>query len=218
MIFCSSFVVLFYLLKKLPLLLKVIWVDPPGTQQQKRGIIKHAVRFVTRVIKTIFKFMQNADILYYIGYIVFAIIGLTLHHFFFAYHLLEVLLRFPTLRDVLYAVWEPKRSIFLLIVLLLITEYVFSLFAFQYLYRDFDGYCNSVLICFLSNIDFTFKGNGGVGGILIELNNENSCNYSIHVSSHKMLFNSTILQWRKIYLRLPCNDACFRAHDQYLGW
>ena len=177
MLLCSCFVCLFFMLKKLPLLLKEIWVDSPGTALQKQGIVRRIAKFISRLVITIFRFVQNAEVMYYLGYSLFAIFGLTIHKFFFAYHLLEVLVRFPTLKNVLRSLWEPKEAILLTIILMLIVQYVFSLFAFQYLFKDFDGYCNSTLMCFLSNIDFTFKGNGGVGGILTEYNNENSSNY-----------------------------------------
>ena len=176
MLLCSSFVFLFFVLKKLPLLLKEIWVDPPEAALQKKGVIKQIIKFISRALLTIFKFAQDFEIMYYIGYIIFAIIGLAYHNFFFSYHLLEVMIRFPELRNVLRAVWEPRKAILLLILLVLITEYVFSFVAFQFFWKDFDGYCNTMLMCFLSNIDFTFKGNGGVGGFLNELNSEDSCN------------------------------------------
>lgn len=38
-----------------------------------------------------------------------AVIGTVVHPFFFAFHMTEVLIRYPTLKNVIRAVWEPRK-------------------------------------------------------------------------------------------------------------
>mmetsp|Transcript_5319 Transcript_5319/g.4511 ORF Transcript_5319/g.4511 Transcript_5319/m.4511 type:complete len:127 (-) Transcript_5319:415-795(-) len=54
------------------------------------------------------------------------------------------------------------------LLLYIILNYVFSLFAFNFLRKDFAGFCDSSLECFVNLFDFTFKANGGIGGWLDE--------------------------------------------------
>lgn len=45
--------------------------------------------------------------------------------------------------------------------------YVFSLFAYYWLYESYeDGYCDSTWVCLLTAIDRSFKTDGGLGGFL----------------------------------------------------
>lgn len=62
------------------------------------------------------------------------------------------------------------------LVLWIILEYVFSIWAFQYLRDQYtstenlnDSFCTELLICFLYTFDFTFKSNGGIGSQLDSL-------------------------------------------------
>lgn len=52
--------------------------------------------------------MQNIDVIYYLAYGSLAFLGVMIHPFFFAFHLTEILIRYPTLKNVIKAVWEPR--------------------------------------------------------------------------------------------------------------
>lgn len=50
------------------------------------------------MITTIMRVLINPEIIYYLAYGALAILATVIHPFFFAFHLTEVLLRYPTLR------------------------------------------------------------------------------------------------------------------------
>jgi len=74
--------------------------------------------------------------------------------------------RYPTLKNVIRAFWDPKLALGLTFVLFVILEYIASLFAFTSFHTDYEGNCESLIGCFMYTFDFTFKANGGIGGQL----------------------------------------------------
>ena len=98
-----------------------------------------------------------------------AVIGTVVHPFFFAFHMTEVLIRYPTLKNVIRAVWEPRKQLMLTLVLFIILVWVYGLIAFTFFSSDYYDRCNATLFCFLFTFDWTFKANGGVGGYLTSL-------------------------------------------------
>ena len=161
---CSVFVVMFFLLKRGPLVFREAWKD----KIKATGLISHFIALLTKLLKTVFTILKSPEILYYLAYGVLAVIGTVVHPFFFAFHLTEILFRYPTLKNVIKAVWEPRKSLGLTFILYLILNYIFSLFAFQFFHEDFNENCESVIMCFLNVFNFTFKANGGIGGWLDE--------------------------------------------------
>lgn len=71
---------------------------------------------------------------YMVAYITLAILGLQVSPFFYTLHLLDVITRSPTLRNVIQAVTKNYRQLLLTAMLGLIIIYVFSVIAFAYLY------------------------------------------------------------------------------------
>lgn len=89
---------------------------------------------------------------------------------------MNIFLRFPTLKNVVKSVYEPREALFLTLVLWIILEYIFSIWGFNYLRDQYtstenldDSFCTELLICFLYTFDFTFKSNGGIGSQLDSL-------------------------------------------------
>lgn len=89
------------------------------------------------------KVLLNIDMIYYLSYGVLAFIATLVHPFFFAFHLSEVVLRYPTLRNIIKSFWEPKVALGLTFVLVLLMNYYFSLVAymvFSDLYTNSNNY------------------------------------------------------------------------------
>jgi hypothetical protein len=95
MFVCSSFVVLFFLVKNAPLVIENAW------DSNKKKF------FLIRLLMVVLQILQDIEILYYLAYGVLAVLGTFVHPFFFCFHLSEILLRFPTLKSVVRAVYEP---------------------------------------------------------------------------------------------------------------
>lgn len=117
-----------------------------------------------RCLLTLYYLIFNIDVMYYLAYGVFAIIGVVVHPFFFSFHLSEIFIRYPSLKNVIKALWQPKKALFLTLILLLILVYIFTIFGFRFLRVEYWGNCDKIINCFLYMIDFTFKVDGGIGG------------------------------------------------------
>jgi hypothetical protein len=51
------------------------------------------------------------------GYIIFAIIAVTVHPFFLAFHLADIIVRSPLLKNLLMAIYQPREQLILTIIL-----------------------------------------------------------------------------------------------------
>jgi len=96
MIVCSLFVVLFFLIKKAPLVIQKAWEIDPINQndKKKKGILARLLSFLFKTIFTVITVLKTIEIVYYLLYGFLAIIGVLVHPFFFSFHLTEVLLRY----------------------------------------------------------------------------------------------------------------------------
>lgn len=53
--------------------------------------------------------LKEIEVVYYLAYGALAVIGTVVHPFFFAFHLTEILIRYPTLKNVVRSVYEPRQ-------------------------------------------------------------------------------------------------------------
>ena len=120
------------------------------------------------LFKTAFYLISDPYVLYYCLYGFSAIIGLTITPFFFSLHLLDVMVRFPLLQNVLKSIWNPRKSLLLTFMLFQMMNYFFSLIGYFSLDDDYQGACPSTWVCFLTAVDKAFKVDGGLGGFLAE--------------------------------------------------
>jgi len=101
MIVCAGFVVLFFLCKKAPLYIQQSWGDdeqkePEDEDDPKKNKKPFSIRlflFVKRLATCVIKFFLNVDVIYYVSYAALAILGVTVHEFFFCFHLTELFFR-----------------------------------------------------------------------------------------------------------------------------
>lgn len=91
MAFCSFFVVLFFLLKRAPMIAKKAWGNQ--VEIENPSFFKKVLINLTKAIKAIYVSFQSIEILYYVAYGVLAIVGTIFHPFFFAFHLTEIAFR-----------------------------------------------------------------------------------------------------------------------------
>ncbi len=93
MLVASLFVVLFVMLKKMPLVISKIWEGEEKEEKKPKGLLFRFFAFVWKLIKTLFQLLTTPKILYYLVYGLFAVLGVIIHPFFLAFHLTEVLIR-----------------------------------------------------------------------------------------------------------------------------
>jgi len=111
--------------------------------------------------------LSDFEFLYYSGYIVFCIFGITFHPFFFSWGLLVDFLRIKFLKNVVKAVWIPRESLSLTFILFVLIEYYFTMIAYITLFDMYNpGECDFLWKCLLINFGYTFKDGGALGSFL----------------------------------------------------
>jgi inositol 1,4,5-triphosphate receptor type 1/inositol 1,4,5-triphosphate receptor type 3 len=98
---------------------------------------------------------------------VFAILGLFVHHFFFSFHLIELIITQPILKYVFLAFYEPLADFLFTLIFFFILIYFYSLLIF-YRYYDLmpDLSCESPLICMMYIYSNTFTSGGNLGNFI----------------------------------------------------
>jgi hypothetical protein len=101
-------------------------------------------------IRTVFNF----EIIYYIGYIVFAALGRFMDQFFFAFLLLEVFTRVKTLKNVIMSVRKPIKELLLTFLLWVILVYYFSILLYSFFRADiptkYSNDCETLFRCVIN--------------------------------------------------------------------
>uniref|UniRef100_A0A1B6EDM6 Inositol 1,4,5-trisphosphate receptor n=1 Tax=Clastoptera arizonana TaxID=38151 RepID=A0A1B6EDM6_9HEMI len=87
--------------------------------------------------KRVNQIVTDAEILYHLSYVMFCVLGLCMHPFFYCVLLLDVVYREETLLNVIRSVTRNGRSIILTAVLALILVYMFSIIGFMFFKDDF---------------------------------------------------------------------------------
>ncbi|XP_076676433.1 inositol 1,4,5-trisphosphate receptor-like isoform X3 [Andrena cerasifolii] len=87
--------------------------------------------------KSLEQILTNVEILYHISYLIFCVLGICMHPFFYSVLLFDVVYREETLLNVIRSVTRNGRSIILTAVLALILVYMFSIIGFMFFKDDF---------------------------------------------------------------------------------
>ncbi|XP_019760467.2 inositol 1,4,5-trisphosphate receptor [Dendroctonus ponderosae] len=102
--------------------------------------------------KTYQQILTDAELVYHLTYLVFCMLGLVMHPFFYSFLLFDVVYREETLLNVIRSVTRNGRSIILTAVLALILVYMFSIIGYMFFRDDFivsvnkkeDGTCEKI--------------------------------------------------------------------------
>lgn len=87
LIVLTMIIVASFILKTAPIIIKKAW---KGVTKDKLNLLK----YVLRIINTVFLVVSDFYVVYYLVYGATAIIGLAVSPFFFAFHLFDVLVRY----------------------------------------------------------------------------------------------------------------------------
>ena len=119
-------------------------------------------------LHVLFKIIFNFQTIYYILSLLFIYFGLFIHPFFFCFILLELVNRVEIMQTVLNAMYKPMGNIVITLLMFLMLEYVFSMFAISIYTSHFPivGDSRTFLKTFMRMLDQTFKQDGGIGTYL----------------------------------------------------
>ena len=109
MTLCAMFVVVFFLIKIAPLIVTRALANKSIFDEPHPGILKRLINNLYKLFFVLFSCLADFEVLYYLGYGCMAVFGLIIHPFFFSFHLSVILIRYPTLKNVIRAVSEPKE-------------------------------------------------------------------------------------------------------------
>jgi hypothetical protein len=112
--------------------------------------------------------MFTFQLIYYILYIIFILLGLLNHPFFYAFSLFELLNRVEVMLSVLKAIYVPGLYLLVNLLMLIMLEYFFSLFSISIFTSHFPNIKDSknFLQTYMRMLDQTFKQDGGIGTYL----------------------------------------------------
>lgn len=175
MIFCSMFVLLFFLVKKGPLYFREAWNINKNLVENDNIFIVKSVKYVLVVLLCLGRVLINLEVIYYIASSAFSLLATLKHPFFFAFHLTEFLIRYPTLRNILKSVYESYIALSLTFILIFLFVYFVSIIAFIRFHDLYKDRCEELFMCFFESIDQHFKNNGGLGGFYEILNQKDYC-------------------------------------------
>ena len=111
------------------------------------------------------------------AFIMLTVLGMEVSHIFFSFQLLDVVNRFPTLRNVIMSVTQNKDQLLMTAMLGVIIIYIFSTFGFTFIYDMYfddqinreilnkrgESLCQSMIHCFFSTVNYGLRLSGGIG-------------------------------------------------------
>ena len=118
--------------------------------------------------------LMDIKVLYALAYMVFALLGIFSHNFFFGFHLIEFIISQPILQYVFRAIVDPIAQLAYTFIFFFILIYFYSLIIF-YNFQEImpDNSCDSPVICMVFIYSNTFTSGGNLGNFIDE-KHENS--------------------------------------------
>ena len=128
--------------------------------------------FNTKSYKKILIYIRlilNIKVIYALLYMIFAILGIAEHKFFFAFHLIEFIISQPILQYVFRAIIDPIAQLAYTFIFFFILIYFYSLIIFYYFQEIMpENSCDSPLICMAFIYSNTFTSGGNLGNFIDE--------------------------------------------------
>ena len=142
-------------------------INKARNTKQKRNIKIKFFEHVKIILITILH-MFTFQLIYYILYIIFILLGLLNHPFFYAFSLFELVNRVEVMLSVLKAIYVPGLYLLVNLLMLIMLEYFFSLFSISIFTSHFPNIKDSknFLQTYMRMLDQTFKQDGGIGTYL----------------------------------------------------
>lgn len=106
---CSIFVVIFFLCKNAPLIVQKAWNEKTPFDGKEMNFLLSLVVVTVKLLTVLVFILKEIEVIYYLAYGALAILGTVYHPFFFSFHLTEILIRYPTLKNVIMAVYMPRE-------------------------------------------------------------------------------------------------------------
>ncbi len=169
-------IVAYFQLKSAPLILWRIWKDAFSDFFNIFAQVKRALR-------TVLDLVGDPFTLYYSFYGITAVLGTLFNPFFFAFHLVEVIIKYPILVNVLESVINSYKPLLLTYLLLFLLNYLFTLMGYFFLRDHYLGFCKTTFSCLMTQLDKSQKVDGGIGGFMEDPHGEG------HIDALRLFFD-----------------------------
>jgi len=136
----------------------------------------HLLVHASYYYKNVIFICRNGKFLFMMFYLVVSILGTALSEITYSLHLLDVINRFKTLRNVVRSVTGNIKQLVLTALLGLILIYIYAIIGYnffdsQYYSPDIgdagERFCNTMLQCYLSTLNLGLRSGGGIGDMLM---------------------------------------------------
>ncbi|XP_078674597.1 ryanodine receptor 2-like isoform X8 [Branchiostoma floridae x Branchiostoma belcheri] len=119
--------------------------------------------------------LTDQDFLYQLGFLLFSMLG-HVNYFFFAAHLVDVIMGYKTLRVILQAITHNGKQLLLTCGMMAIVCYLYTVLAFNFFRKFYDKgeedepdlKCESMWTCFMFHMYVGVRAGGGIGDELVE--------------------------------------------------
>eukprot|EP00945_MAST-04E_sp_MAST-4E-sp1_P005254 g5254.t1 len=174
----SSYILLSYCVLEMPVIFK----------NSKRALRKKNANPIALLYKPVLATLGDPMFMYYVFYVTFAVIAwidpndprvgaliepgkkhLGMGPLFSTFHLMSILIRNETARNIVNAVIYPFRQLRVAATVGIYLLYIFSMFNFYFYAGDMpNNECDSLLTCFVFTINMGVRSGGGIGDVLAE--------------------------------------------------
>ena len=202
----SSLIFAEFLTRKAPIIFRNIYIkylkDIFETKIKKMNELE--IRRIDKIltlngIKNLFKklgiylrLIIDPNVLYALAYILFSLLGLFVHDFFFAFHLMEFIKSQPILRSVLKAVYEPLNQLTYIFIFFLILVYFYALIVYYFFYDIMpENSCESIVYCLAYIYSNTFTSGGNLGNFIDD--EGGNVNYDASLTRYLLDISYTII-------------------------
>lgn len=164
---CCIIIVMFFLLKVGPIVAKKGWRKHNPTVEYLKSnpnLLKRTALKAKQIIWTVAHVLKNFPVLYHIAYMIFSVLGIFTHPFYFSLLLLDILYKYPSLQNVVKSFLVPRKALLLTFCLMVVLMYMFAILGYMFFQDDFNHSCATLFWCTITLWDASFKSSGMIGG------------------------------------------------------
>ena len=157
-----------YIMRKFAVESEIVKYEKGLLQQTAKKKV-HKCKYILHIaFPTIIRCFFDFQTIYYILSLFFLALGISIHPFFSCVILLEFVNRIQLMQTILKAMYKPAKDILINLLMFIILEYFFSLFAVSWYRYHFPNKTDTstFLKTFMRMMDQTFKQDGGIGTYL----------------------------------------------------
>eukprot|EP00744_Colponema_vietnamica_P004964 GILI01007336.1.p1 GENE.GILI01007336.1~~GILI01007336.1.p1 ORF type:complete len:878 (+),score=219.16 GILI01007336.1:344-2635(+) len=145
----------------------------PQRRHNHKGI-EATWRVVRKWSIYLYDILRDPTQFYYVLYLLFSLLGYSVHVFFYALLLTDIVHRSDDLKNVLKSVTRNGLQLLITAALGLVVIYVYSLFGFYFFRSDYSSdadtpmFCETLWMCLASTINYGLRAGGGIGEVLLK--------------------------------------------------